>query len=186
MRLVEQQAVVEAWLRMELDKGSKSAVPLGEPEVEDAYRSLTQLLVQKPNCAQVFVEYDLQWCRATLTERQFRTLRTIWTGEQPVMELARALDAERSELAGERQARIREFAANPDDVGGPLIVNRRPALCSGPFVQDGNHRAVANALRMVRGAQYSETPAYVGYPALDCFSCTSRVRALWHKYRNTI
>lgn len=191
MRLVEEQEVVETWLRMELDKESKSAVNLGEPEVYDEYRSLTQLLVQKPNCGQLFVEYNLQWCAVTLTESQLRSLRTIWGDERTVMDHARALhDAYAhggsADLEDERKARIREFADRPAASTGRLILNRRPPLFSGPFVQDGNHRAVAMALRLVRGEQYSAIEAYIGYPALNCFNCTSRARALWHRYRGTV
>lgn len=186
MRLVEEQEVVETWLRMELDKESKGAVALGEEEVHEEYRALTQLLVQKPNCGQVFVEYDQQWCAVTLTEGQFRGLRTIWGDERTVMDHARALHNGTSELEADRKARIREFADQPADAFGGLILNRRPPLFSGPFVQDGNHRAVAIAFRMVQGDQYRETEAYIGYPSLDCFGWTGRARALWHSFRGTV
>lgn len=186
MRLVEEQEVIETWLRMELDKESKAAVALGEDEVHEEYRTLTQLLVQKPNCGQVFVEYDLQWCVVRLTESQFQGLQTIWGDERTVMERAQALHSGSSDLEEDRKARIREFADRPVDATGQLILNRRPPLFSGPFVQDGNHRAVAIALRVVRGEQYPETAAYIGYPSLDCVGCTALARAWWHVYRDTI
>lgn len=186
MRLVEQHEVVETWLRMELDKESKGTVDLGEQEVLDEYGALTQLLVQKPNCGQVFVEYELQWCSVTLTEAQFRRLRTIWGDELPVMEHAQKLLDGSSDLEEDRKAHIREFAEQPADAVGQLILNRRRRPGVGPLVQDGNHRAVGIALRMLRGEQYRAMAAYIGYPSLDCFGWTGRARARWHAYRGTL
>jgi hypothetical protein len=186
MRFVEEREVVAEWLSMELAKESKQAVELGEPEVREPYRELVQLLVQKPNCGQLFVDHELQWCATTLTQGQFRRLRSIWGDERLVMEHARAIRDGTSKLEAGRRARIRELADGPAEAIGRLILNRRKRPCSGPFVQDGNHRAVAIALRMVRGDEYPGTDAYVGYPSLDSYGWSGRARAAWHAFRGTL
>lgn len=179
MEPVSEKKVVEEWLSLEVDKNGEVAVEIDTEEEEN--EALARLFVHKPNSASVFTTFELQWYRHELSKEDFRALRVIWDGNKSSFEEAQAIENEQSTLPEEKVKRIRMFARRfPINTHGPLIANRRRQFYTGPFLQDGNHRAVGLALHMLQGGEYVPQTAFVGYPTLT-IGWTGELRGYVHR-----
>lgn len=178
---VTHEDAVEAWIATELEKvddhqsvdvphdlgdGWRSRLSLGEKE--------HVLVAVTDGPGDVWRHCPLEWYRVTLTRSEFESLRAIpWPDTYGWGHMSRpdglvSTVAERLHR-GERPVDdfvdgefIRELAD-----GDEWPISRPPIVVqctreSSPALFDGNHRATAAALRLLRGEEYCETTAYVG------------------------
>lgn len=176
---MDENEVVKEWLALEVDKNGPLDLEL---DADDEYHEdLARLSIHKPDSSHVFRKYDLKWYRHELSEEEFRTLRTIFDGHNHVIEVAQSIHKGHSSLSEETTKRVEMFADQfPTNDHGPLIINRRRWLGTGPFLQDGNHRALGLALHMVRGGDYIPQIAYIGYPT-TITGVTRKLRGSFHQ-----
>ncbi len=163
MKRVPRKQVVNAWLRLEQEKQSDKEFHI-DSTVEES-KNIAQLLAHKPDAASIFWKYDFDWFYHEITARELRTLHTIWEGNT-IFDVARAIEEDRSSLSETRIEKIKSIASKDTiEELGPLIIYRWKGLQTGPFLADGNHRAVALALRTFAKEDYTTQSVYVGYPA---------------------
>ena len=163
MRPVSEKEVVSEWLSLENQKGNSPDVSIEADKKHN--ENFARLLLHKPDSASLFRKFDLRWYRHELSEDEFQELQTIWEENRLIFDIARDIYNGESDLSTERIERIKRFAERlPQNTHGPLILNRRRWFGKGPYVTDGNHRAISLALHMFRGGDYIPQNAYVGYP----------------------
>lgn len=175
-----EREVIADWVALELEKGHTEAFDIGHDVSNPDDEAFAQLLAQKPGSARIFFTRDLRWCRATLSERAFRDLRIIWDDNPTVMEVARGIRDGSGSLDADRVEHVRKMAADVDRCPDRWVLTRRRRPGSGPFVHDGNHRAVATAIRLLEGRGYREPTVYVGYPSVDPCGFTGALRRRYH------
>lgn len=163
MQPVTEDEVVRQWLSLEAEKEGFQDVEVDA--IKEQNEAFARLLVNKPDSARVFQNFDLEWYRHELSEAEFRSLHSVWDGHESIFDTAREIAHDRSGLSAEIITRIKAISHRfPEEIDGPLIVTRRRWVGSGPFLQDGNHRATGLALHMLHGGEYVPQTAYVGYP----------------------
>jgi hypothetical protein len=166
------------WLSKELEHEEMSVEDLGsEAEV------IEQLVLRKPIAHSIFNENDLDWYAVDLTAEDVRELHVV---KGPPDEDWRAVAEDRSIESVARQIRdaddverlhenvpkdlieVVELADQPPDErdSSPFVVVQED-VSDAPYVADGNHRAAALVLRILRGEQDGDLrqPAYVGVPS---------------------
>lgn len=180
MQKIGESAVIADWLEKELEKDRKSPFEIGEDHTSREHEKFAQLLAQKPGSARVFLNYNLRWCQTTLSEEEFRNLKVIWGENRTAIKNAQDILNGESSLLPAQKDHIQEIANNYEQYPERWVLNRRRKPGSGPFLQDGNHRAVATALRLLQGHGFSEKMVYIGYPSLDTFGYTGEVRRQIH------
>lgn len=181
MRSVSRNQVVNEWLELEQEKESSKEVDIDSnvPECD----AVARLLTHKPDAASILWKHDLEWYEHEVTEEKFRTLRTVWEGRN-IFDAAQALQNDDNSLSEDKIEKIKSIAENNsvEDLG-PLFIYRCKKLRSGPFLADGNHRAVGIALQMLDGNNFRPQTAYVGYPAK---AYSKQIRGLLHQLLNQL
>ena len=166
------------WLSKELEHDEMAVEDLGsEAEVVE------QLVVRKPIAHSIFNENDLDWYVVDLTPEDLRQLHVVkgppdedWRAvaeDRSIESVARKIrdadDVERlHENAPKDLIEVVELAdESPDERdSSPFLVVQEDAA-DAPYVADGNHRAVALLLRVLRDEHDGDLrqPAYVGVPS---------------------
>lgn len=169
---VSEDRVIADWLRLEQQKeeiaSSTEIASLSPEERIDALRHLWS----PPRWDSDGLSRT--WYRVDLTERLLRSVRHAWGVfgvPGTVLDLARAIRqkhpepkwrralAEHPDLVSEVEAIAEDLPETPD---GKLILEagfRRP-----PMLIDGNHRATALALYLLRTGEFVPMEAYIGFP----------------------
>ena len=170
MRRVSQVEVLREWLRVERSHPEVDWFPIESLSEREA---LDELLDRKPGAAAfVWRDAPVEWYETRLDREEFADLRLVegpqrlgWRALSPEGTICGAADRiaseEPAELAAETDVDVETVL---DFVGempeGPLVVSTREG-CVPRFVADGNHRAVAHALRM-RSEEFTPPRAYLG------------------------
>ena len=168
MRRVANRAVIDTWLAHEWEKNES-----GDPTALSDDEALDALLTAKPGAAAFFWRYAPVSCYSlALSKAQFDRLHVVpgpdglgWRALAPtglVRECARRIDrGDPNALASDTGIDIHAIerlaqSSSPE----PLIISTRRGDV--PWhVADGNHRAVATALALERGARYEPVSAYL-------------------------
>lgn len=172
-RRVTQVEVLREWLKTERTHPDEEWFPV---ESLDEREALDELLERKPGAAAfVWRDAPVEWYALTLDREAFARLRVVegpedlrWRELSPdgtVVGAARRVSrADSNALADETGVDvdlIHQFREDPLD--RPLVLSTRQG-CVPTFVADGNHRAVALALRMQSG-DFTPPRAYLGVGA---------------------
>lgn len=170
MRRVSQLEVLREWLRVERSHPEVDWFridPLSERE------ALDELLDRNPGAAAfIWRDAPVSWYETTLDRDNFKNLRLVegppglrWRSLSPDGTVRGAADriarGNPEELAAETDVDVQtvlEFVEEMPE--GPLVISTREG-CVPRFVADGNHRAVAYALRM-RSGEFTPQRAYLG------------------------
>jgi hypothetical protein len=174
---VTETEVVKHWLAVEREKTGADADDL---DTLSHRAALDELLRYKPGAAAfLWRDRPIEWSQTTLSRTEFERLRLIdgpegllWDALSPdgtVMGAARRVErVDTAALASETGidvGRILDVAdALADGSVSPLVLTKRRGR-GPPRVADGNHRAVAIALRLLRTAEYRPQMAYLGIGA---------------------
>lgn len=182
MDRVAQSDVVETWLRSDIQKHDSQAVNVDELTEEE---QISHLLRLNPGVASIFWKFSLVWYRIKITEKQFRSFRTVWrTAGVPerLMDVAQGIDENDPRIVDplENHGVALEKIDNLDHPDGDperesSIIVYRPEVTGAPLIADGNHRATAYALHLLRSGQYEPLTAYMG------FACPQRLSRLGEK-----
>lgn len=172
-RRVTQVEVLREWLKTERTHPDVEWFPVESLSEREA---LDELLDRKPGAAAfVWRDAPVEWYALTLDRETFERLRVVegpeslrWRELSPdgtVVSAARRIArGDPDVLADETDMDvdlIRQFREDPLD--RPLVLSTRRG-CVPTFVADGNHRAVALALRM-RSGDFTPQRAYLGVGA---------------------
>lgn len=171
---VSEERVMRYWLREEVDEADE---PLDPDALETEPGLREELFERKPIAERVFPAEPADWYRVDLSEEELRDLRVVvgprgedWRAIAPdnrVESIAErvheaddpaALDEEVPKDIGE-VVELAE-AIDPEGPESKLLVLKEgddPA-----YVADGNHRAVAHVLSLMRGEPFSGQEAYLG------------------------
>lgn len=167
---VSQLEVLREWLRVERSHPEVDWFRIDSLSEREA---LDELLDRKPGAAAfVWRDAPVKWYETTLDREDFISLRLVegpanlrWRALSPDGTVRGAADriarGNPDELAAETDVDVRivlEFVEEMPE--GPLVVSTREG-CVPRFVADGNHRAVAHALRM-RSGEFTPQRAYLG------------------------
>jgi len=170
MRRVSQLEVLRAWLRVERSHPDADWFRIDSLSEREA---LDELLDRKPGAAAfVWRDAPVKWYETTLDREEFTDLRLVegpanlrWRDLSPdgtvrgaADRIAREGPEELAAETGVDVPTVLEFVEEMPE--GPLVVSTREG-CVPRFVADGNHRAVAHALRM-RSAEFTPQRAYLG------------------------
>jgi hypothetical protein len=189
---VSQSEVVRYWLRVEVEKdgvpsseraASTTDDPVsGDEETASSVSDLSDraaldgLLDRKPGAAAfLWRDAPVAWYRLDLTRTEFDALHVVegppnlgWRALSPdgtVRGAARRIDRGDPErlaaTTGVDVSKVLSLAETHESVGRPLVLSTRQG-CVPWTVADGNHRAVATALALRRGASYGPRSAYLG------------------------
>lgn len=177
MEQVSRDEVLKEWLDLEQRKDSSNGYSINS-NVEKCERA-ARLLAHEPDAASIFWKHDFDWHRHKVTKKEIRTLQTVWEKENNIFEAAKAIQEGRSSLSEDKIERIESIAARDsvEDLG-PLVIYRRKGLRTGPFLADGNHRAIGVALHTLDNNHYRKQTAFVGYPTK---AYSKRVRGIFHR-----
>ncbi|UPV72853.1 hypothetical protein M0R89_09850 [Halorussus limi] len=173
MRRVAQIEVLREWLRVERSHPEVDWFPV---ESLDERAALDELLDRKPGAAAfVWRDAPVRWYETTLVREDFADLRVVegprnlrWRKLSPDGTIRGAADriasGDPEELTDETGVDVGTVLDFVDEMpAGPLVLSTREG-CVPRYVADGNHRAVALALRM-RSGEFSPQRAYVGVGA---------------------
>ena len=174
---VTETEVVKHWLAVEREKTGADAADLGTLSHRAA---LDELLRYKPGAAAfLWRERPVEWSQITLSRPEFERLRLIdgpegllWDALSPdgtVMGAARRIEqADAATLASETGVDVERILDVADTLADgsatPLVLTKRRGR-GPPRVADGNHRAIATALRLLRTDEYRPQVAYLGVGA---------------------
>lgn len=173
MRRVPQIEVLREWLRVERSHPDVDWFPIDSLSETEA---LDELLDHKPGAAAfIWRDAPVEWYETTLDREDFRGLRLVegppdlrWRALSPDGTICSAADRiareDPDELASETDVDVQTVLEFVDEMPeGPLVVSTREG-CVPRFVADGNHRAVAHALR-IRSGEFTPQRAYLGIGA---------------------
>lgn len=170
MRRVSQLEVLREWLRVERSHPEVDWFRIDSLSEREA---LDELLDRKPGAAAfIWRDAPIRWYETALDRDDFRNLRLVegpanlrWRKLSPDGTVRGAADritrGNPEELASKTDVDVQtvlEFVEEMPE--GPLVVSTREG-CVPRFVADGNHRAVAHALRM-RTGEFTPPRAYLG------------------------
>lgn len=188
-RRVPREAVIRAWLARE--RGGRAA-DFSEREAFDA------LLAENPGAAAfLWRDAPLACYRLSLSRARFDRLHVVegpadlrWRALSPdgtVRGCARRIDRGDSRAlareTGVAVGTVERLARDPSD-GDPLVLSTRRGAVPW-YVADGNHRAVATALALERGATYEPLSAYLCVGANPVFRpLVQRLRGLLGRVRS--
>jgi len=161
------------WLREEVDDAGDDLDPdaLGtEPGLRE------ELFERVPVAERAFAVDPAEWYRIELSEAELRDLRVVvgphgedWRAVadddriESIAERVYATDSGR--LDEELPKDVAEVVAMADDIGSEGSDSRLVVLKEGDdpaYVIDGNHRAVAHVLHLLRGGEFAGQEAYLG------------------------
>jgi len=177
---VSPDEVMRDWLREEVGDERDDAGCDDQPDpdalaTEPALRE--ELFERKPIAERAFAAEPADWYRVDLSESELRDLRVVvgphdedWralTDDDRVESIAaRIYDADDVEkLDAETPKSVREVVEMADEIARERPESRLVVLKEGDdpaYVVDGNHRAVAHALNLLRGGEFAGQPAYLG------------------------
>ncbi|WP_128477469.1 hypothetical protein [Halorussus pelagicus] len=173
MHRVAQVEVLREWLRVERSHPDAEWFPIDSLSEREA---LDELLDRKPGAAAfVWRDAPVTWYETTLDRADFADLRVVagpanlrWRDLSPDGTVRSAADRIASEdpekLTAETGVDVETVLDFVDEMPqGPLVVSTREG-CVPRYVADGNHRAVALALRM-RSGEFAPQRAYLGVGA---------------------
>lgn len=175
MRRVPQDEVLREWLRVERSKPDADWFPIDSLSEREA---LDELLDRKPGAAAfVWRDAPVRWYETTLDREQVEGLRVVegppnlrWRALSPDGTVRGAADriarGDPDALAAETGVDVETVVDFVDEMPeGPLVVSTREG-CVPRYLADGNHRAVALALRVRSEAgEFSPPRAYLGVGA---------------------
>ena len=172
---VSDTEVMRYWLREELDEADDDAL---NPDAIGTEPALRQELLDRNEIAdRIFGAEVADWYHVDLSESELRNLRVVvgphdedWralTEDNRVESIARRIHEadDVARLDDETPKDVRKVVGLADEMGpeGPesrLVVAKEgddPA-----YVADGNHRAVAHVLYLLRGGEFGGQEAYLG------------------------
>lgn len=177
MDRVSQDDVVRHWLRVEREKPTTDPIDvdgLGDDEAVDI------LLRLNPGAAAfIWRDAPIDWYRVELSRREFRTLHVVegpehlyWRALSPDDTIRGAAErietGDPEQLAAAMGVDITKVLALRDEM--PEVADRELVLatrrgCVPWTVADGNYRAVAKALYILDGGEYTPQNAYLGVGA---------------------
>lgn len=185
---VPRGAVIRYWLARECEKtGDEDPTALSEAEALDA------LLSAKPGAAAFFWRDAPVTCyRLALSRERFDRLCVVpgpeGLGWRALAASGRVRDCARRIDRGDPDELARETGVDVDAIERltregvprePLVISTRQG--DTPWhVADGNHRAVAEALRLRRGERYDRRPAYL------CVGANPVVKPLVERVRGLV
>jgi hypothetical protein len=178
---VSESEVIRYWLREELDEADDDPLDPDAAETEPALRE--ELLERKPIASRAFGAEPADWYHADLSEDELRDLRVVvgphdegWRAlaeDNRVETIARRIYEAETDDEGMDVAKLDD--ETPKDLGegveladaidpeGPesrlIVVKNGDDPAS---VADGNHRAVAHVLYLLRGGEFTGQEAYLG------------------------
>jgi hypothetical protein len=171
---VSPEQVVRYWLDEELQDEDGGT----DPDAIATDPALRQELFERvPIAERAFAPERADWYRADLSEAVLRDLRVVvgepeqgWralTEDDRIESIAaRIHDADDvDELESESSEDLREVVELADEIQQSGVESRLIVLREGDdtaYVVDGNHRAVAHALHLLRGGEFEGQEAYLG------------------------
>ena len=175
MRRVPQDEVLREWLRVERSKPDADWFPIDSLSEREA---LDELLDRKPGAAAfVWRDAPVRWYETALDREQVEGLQVVegppnlrWRALSPDGTVRGAADriarGDPDALAAETGVDVETVVDFVDEMPeGPLVVSTREG-CVPRYLADGNHRAVALALRVRSEAgEFSPPRAYLGVGA---------------------
>ena len=179
---VDREEPLRHWLSKELEEeGSEGANDPSADDIESAAELVEQLVVRKPIAHAIFNENDLDWFFVDLRAEELSELHVIkgpededWravaddgTLESVARRIHEADDVERlHERAPKDLIEVVELAEEgPDERDSSPFVVVQEEGSDAPYVADGNHRAAALLLRILRDDERPRQAAYVGVPS---------------------
>jgi hypothetical protein len=172
---VTEEELVKHWLALEREKAGLDTAALDGMSDRDA---LDELLERKPGAAAfLWRASPVEWSRVSLSRVEFERLRVVggpdgllWQALSPdgtVMGAAERIESENLAVLGaETGVDIECVVALADELAtgaelAELVLTKRRG--SGPpRVADGNHRATAVCLHLLRTGEYRPQCAYLG------------------------
>ncbi|WP_435180138.1 hypothetical protein [Halorussus sp. AFM4] len=175
MRRVPQAEVLREWLRVERSKPDAEWFPIDSLSEREA---LDELLDRKPGAAAfVWRDAPVRWRETTLDREAVESLEVVegppdlrWRALSPDGTVRGAADRivrwDPDALAAETGVDVETVIDFVDEMpGGPLVISTREG-CVPRYLADGNHRAVALALRARSDdREFSRPRAYLGVGA---------------------
>ncbi|RJT07138.1 hypothetical protein D3261_03790 [Halococcus sp. IIIV-5B] len=172
---VTEEELVKHWLALEREKTGLDTTALDGMSRREA---LDELLERKPGAAAfLWRASPIEWSRMTLSRTEFERLRVVggpegllWQALSPdgtVMGAAERVENEDLVVLGaETGVDVERVVAFADELatGGELaelVLTKRRGSGS-PRVADGNHRATAVCLHLLRTGEYRPQRAYLG------------------------
>lgn len=177
---VSPDEVIRYWLREEVDDEHDDTGSDDQPDpdalaTEPALRE--ELFERKPIAERAFAPEPADWYRVDLSESELRNLRVVvgphdedWralSDDGRVESIAERIhDADDLDaLDADTPKDLREVVEMADKIARERPESRLVVLKEGDdpaYVVDGNHRAVAHALHLLRGGGFEGQPAYLG------------------------
>ena len=183
---VDREEPLRHWLSKELegedeDEGDSEGDDLSADDRHSTAELVEQLVVRKPIAHTIFNENDLDWFFVDLRAEELSELHVIkgpegegWravaddgTLESVARRIHEADDVERiHERAPKDLIEVVELAEEgPDERDSSPFVVVQEEGSDAPYVADGNHRAAALLLRIIRDEERPRQAAYVGVPS---------------------
>lgn len=175
---VAEERVVNHWLTVER---RKSGCDSDDCATRNGREALDELLERKPGAAAfLWRARPVEWFRLTLSRTEFERLRVIdgpdglgWRALSPddtVRGAAKRIDSEDpANLVAETGVDIEQIDQFDDTLATgnelPALVLTKRRGSGPPRIADGNHRASAAALRLLRTGEYRPQRAYLGIGA---------------------
>ncbi|NEU57628.1 hypothetical protein [Halorussus sp. MSC15.2] len=171
---VSESEVMRYWLREELDEEDGGP----DPDALDTDPALREeLFERKPIAERVFAPERADWYHADLSEEALRDLRVVvgphdegWralTDDNRIESIARRIyeSEDAAALDEETPKDLREVVELADSIDAEGPQSRLIVVAESddpPYVADGNHRAVAHVLHLLRGGDFEGQEAYLG------------------------
>jgi hypothetical protein len=171
---VSPEQVMRYWLRKEVEDEDDPPDP-DRLATEPALRQ--ELFERKPIAERAFAPDPADWYRVDLSEETLRDLRVVvgepeqgWralTEDDRIESIAARVHEsdDLDELESESSEDLREVVELADEIQRSGVGSRLVVLREGDdpaYVVDGNHRAVAHVLHLLRGGEFEGQEAYLG------------------------
>ena len=172
---VSRAQVIRYWLHEELDDDADD--PLDPDAIETEPALSEELFERKPIAERAFGAEAADWYHADLSAEELRNLRVVvgpheqdWRAvadDDRIGSIAeRIYEAEEVDELDERVPKdLQKVVEMADAIDPEGPVSRLIVLKEGDdpaYVVDGNHRAVAHALSLLRGKRFTGQEAYLG------------------------
>ncbi|PSQ45115.1 hypothetical protein BRD15_12545 [Halobacteriales archaeon SW_6_65_15] len=177
---VSETQVIRYWLREELDEADDG--PLDADAVESQPGLREELLERKPIASRTFGAEPSDWYHVDLSEEELRDLRVVvgphdedWRAlaednrvgaiAERIYEVETDETTNVAELDAETPKDVSEVVELADAIDPEGPVSRLVVAKEGDdpaYVVDGNHRAVAHVLYLLRGGEFTGQEAYLG------------------------
>ena len=174
---VDRDEPLRHWLSKELEGESDE---MSADDLHSTAELVEQLVMRKPIAHSIFNENDLDWFFVDLRAEELSELHVIkgpededWravaddgTLESVALRIHETDDVERLDREAPKDLiEVVELAdEDPDERDSSPFVVVQEEGTDAPYVADGNHRAVALLLRIIRDEERPRQAAYVGVP----------------------